>query len=139
LTPSRYEQRPFLGASWPLAKDAAATEQPLRLTGNTFEKGVGVHAPARVSYKLDGKYERFDALVGIDETARRGRARVALELDGKRIDLHEGKELSAKDEPVVVRQTVRDVRELTLIVEVGAFGDVQANVNWSKARLVNKR
>ena len=139
LTPSQYEQRPFLGASWPLAKDVSATAQPLRLAGSTFEKGIGVHAPCRVTYKLDGKFERFDALVGIDESARRGRAKIALELDGKRIDLNEAKEMTAKDAPVVLRQNVRGVRELTLIVEVGAFGDVQANVNWAKARLISKK
>ncbi len=137
LTPSRYEHRPFLGASWPLVMDAAATGQPLRLGGNTYEKGLGTHAACRVSYPLDGKFERFDALVGLDEVAARlGRAKVALELDGKRILPNEGKELTAKDAPLVVRQDVRKVRELTLIVEVGAFGDVQANVNWAKGRLI---
>jgi hypothetical protein len=137
LTPSRYEHRPFLGVSWPLVKDAAATGQPLRLGGNAYEKGLGTHAACRVSYRLDGKYQRFDALVGLDEVAARlGRAKVALELDGKRIPLNEGKEMIARDAPLVVRQDVRGVRELTLIVDVGAFGDVQANVNWAKARLI---
>jgi hypothetical protein len=137
LAAARFEHRPFLGVSWPLVKDAAATGQPLRLGGNTYEKGLGTHAACRVSYQLGGKYQRFDALVGLDEVAARlGRARVALQLDGKRIVLNEGKELTAKDAPLVVRQEVRGVRELTLILDVGAFGDVQANVNWAKARLI---
>jgi hypothetical protein len=138
LTPSRYEQRPYLGASWPLAKDAAISGQPLRLSNNTYERGIAVHAPCRVTYKLSGQFERFDAISGIDEASLRGRARIALELDGKRIELHDGKELTVKDAPVVVRQDVRGVRELTLIVEVGSFGDVEANVNWAKARLIKK-
>ena len=138
LAPLSYEQRPFVGEAWALGRNVAATGRALQLAGSTFENGIGLHAPARVTYKLDGKYERFDALVGIDEQSRRGRARIALELDGKRVELHDGKELTSKDVPVTVRQDVRGVRELTLVVELGAFGDVQANVNWAKARLQRK-
>lgn len=137
-TPARYEHRPFLGASWALAKDAAATGGPLCLAGDTFEDGIGMHAPSQVSYKLDGKFERFHALVGIDAASKRGRAKVALELDGKRIDLHDGKELTIQNAPLLIRQDVTGVRRLTLIVDVGSFGDVQADINWAKARLVKK-
>jgi hypothetical protein len=138
LTPARYEHRPYLGAAWPLVKDAAATGQPLRLFGNTYEKGLGTHAACQVAYKLDGQYQRFDGLVGIDDASRRGRAKVAIDLDGKRIDLNDGKELTSQTEPLTVRLDVRNVRTLTLIVELGSFGDVQADVNWAKARLIKK-
>jgi hypothetical protein len=138
LTPARYEHRPFLGAAWPLAKNAAATGQPLRLHGSTYEKGLGTHAACQVAYKLDGYYQRFDALVGIDETSRRGRARAAIDLDGKRIELNEGKELTSQTAPLAVQLDVRNVRIMTLIVELGSFGDVQADVNWAKARLIKK-
>jgi hypothetical protein len=138
LTPARYEHRAFLGAAWPLAADAAATGQPLRLGGNSYEKGLGTHAACEVAYKIDGQYQRFDALVGIDPSSRRGRARVAINLDGKRIDLNDGKELTSQTAPLPVQLDVRNVRILTLIVELGAFGDVLANVNWAKARLIKK-
>ena len=136
LTAARYEHRPHLGVSWPLMKDAAATGQPLRLHGNTYEKGLGTHAACQINYKLDGQYQWFDARVGIDESSRRGRARVAIELDGKRIDLNDGKELNSQTAPLSLRLDVRAVRTLTLIVELGTFGDVQANVNWANARLI---
>ncbi len=71
LTCTRYEHRPYLGASWPLVLDADATGHPLRLAGNTFEKGLGTHASSSITYKLDAHYQRFDSLVGIDpERAR---------------------------------------------------------------------
>jgi NPCBM/NEW2 domain len=137
LTPTRYEHRPYLGAAWPLMKDSAVSGQALRLNGSTYEKGLGTHAACRVIYKLDGQYQRFDAVVGIDETfARRGRAKVAIELDGKRIDLNDGKELTSQTAPLVVRVDVRKATSMTLIVELGSFGDVQAHVNWAKARLI---
>jgi hypothetical protein len=138
LEPAKYEHRPYLGVTWPLVKDAAATGQPLRLQGDTFEKGLGAQASCKVTYKLDGKYERFDVVVGIDEPSRRGRAKVAIEVEGKRIDLNDGKELTAQTSPIAVRLDVKKAGVLTLIVEAGAFGDVQANVNWAKARLIKK-
>jgi hypothetical protein len=139
LTPVRYEQRPYLGVSWPLAKNAAVTGHPLRLSSGTYEKGLSVHAPCRVSYALNGAYQRFDSLVGFDETqARRGRARLAVEFDGKRIELNGGIELTSRDPPLSVQLDVRGVREMTLIADLGSFGDVQAHVNWVAARLIKK-
>ena len=38
----------------------------------------------------------------------------------------------------IVQLDVRNVRTMTLIVETGSFGDVQANLNWAKARLIKK-
>ena len=138
LAPAQYRQRPYVGEPWALGRNLAATGRALQLAGSTFEKGIGLHAPARVTYKLDGKYDRFDAIVGIDEHSRRGRAKISLDLDGKHVELHDGRELGSKDAPFSVRQGVRGVHELTLIAELGSFGDVQANVNWAKARLIRK-
>ncbi|MBI2808412.1 MAG: NPCBM/NEW2 domain-containing protein [Planctomycetes bacterium] len=139
LKPANFGARPYLGVSWPLAHDLTADGHALRLVGNAFEKGLGTHAPCRVSYRLNKKFKRFDALVGIDAiTSPRGRARIALELDGKRIEVSAGTELTAKAPPVEIRQNVAGIETLTLIVETGSFGDVQANVNWVKARLVKK-
>jgi hypothetical protein len=139
LTPARYEPRPYLGVSWPLATNAAVTGHALRLSNGTYEKGLGLHAPCRVAYALNAAYQRFDSLVGFDETqARRGRVRLAVELDGKRIDLHGGKELTGRDPPLSVQLDVRGVREMVLIADLGSFGDVQAHVNWAGARLIKK-
>jgi hypothetical protein len=139
LTYTRYEHRPYLGASWPIVLNAGATGHPLRLAGNTFEKGLGTHASCSVAYKLDAQYQRFDSIVAIDaDRAPRGRVRLFVELDGKRTDLNGDKEITARDAPLQVRLDVRGVRTLTLIVETGSFGDVQAEVNWAKARLIKR-
>jgi hypothetical protein len=139
LKPTRYEYRPYLGAAWPWVRDKSASGHPLNIAGSNFESGLGTHASCSITYKLDGLYQRFDSEVGLDaEHSPRGRARVAVELDGKRVDLTAGKELTARSAPLPVRLDVRGVRSMTLIVDTGAFGDVQAEVNWAKARLVKK-
>ncbi|MBM3994833.1 MAG: hypothetical protein FJ303_11870 [Planctomycetes bacterium] len=138
LTPMRYEHRPFLDVAWPLAKNSAATGDPLRFAGGAYELGLGTHAACSVAYKLDGKYRRFDAVVGIDKLSPKGRARAAIELDGKRVELNAGKEFTAQTTPQVVRLDTRGIRAMTLIVDFGSTGDVQANLNWAKARLVKR-
>jgi hypothetical protein len=137
LAPSQYEHRPYLGVSWPMAKDTSVTGHPLRLANSTYEKGLGLHAPCQVTYKLNGQYERFESMVGLDDVrAPRGRARLSILLDSKRIELHDGKEMTNRDPPLHVRLDVRKVKEMTLVVEQGSFGDVQAHVNWANARLI---
>ncbi len=85
----------------------------------------------RVTYRLDGKFARFEAVVGLDPAVgRKGRARLALIVDGKRHPLADGKELTADDAPLVVRQDVHGARMLSLVVDNGSFGDVQTRVNW---------
>lgn len=40
----------------------------LKLGGVSYERGLGAHAPAELIYDLDGKYQFFHAVVGIDDT-----------------------------------------------------------------------
>jgi hypothetical protein len=137
LKPLRYEHTPYAGTTWALAADACATGHELRLDGSTFDKGLGLHAEARVTYSLGGKYRWFEARVGLDPAqGKKGRVRLRVLADGKELDLGWNKELSARDEPLALRLDVRAVKELTLEVLFGSYGDVQSNVNWAEARLV---
>jgi hypothetical protein len=137
LKPKAYQHTPYLGAPWPLARDANVVGRELRLKGSIYDKGLGIHAESQVTYKLTSAYCRFEALVGLDdETGKRGRVRVQVLVDGKAQDLGWDKELTAKDEPLRVNVNVRRAKELTLVVRYGSFGPVQAQVNWAEARLI---
>ena len=59
------------GASgWSINKDKLprldrdAENQPLRLGGRRYVKGIGTHAPSEIVYPLNGAYARFAAVVG---------------------------------------------------------------------------
>jgi hypothetical protein len=137
LEPKAYEHTPFLGASWPYARDGSVAGREIRLAGGTYDKGLGMHSESRLSYDLGGAYRRFEADVGLDErTGKRGRVRVEVLVDGKARPLGKGGELTAADGVLRVRLDVRGARELTLVVRFGRFGDVQAHVNWGDARLI---
>ena len=57
-------------------------------------------------------------------------------VDGKEQIPGPEKELTGKDAPLPVRIDVSKARELTLVVDFGSYGDVQAHVNWGDARLI---
>jgi len=136
LEPSAYGHTPFLGIAWPLVKDGSVAGRELRLGGNTYDKGLGLHSKAVVTYDLAGKYEWLETLVGLDEqTGRRGQARIHVEVDGKARDLGEG-EVRGWDSPRMLRINVRGGQVLTLGVDFGRQGDVAAHVDWADARLV---
>lgn len=137
LKPTRYEHTPYLNVRWPLTLDAAPSGRPIRLGGSTFDRGLGLHTAAQVTYDLAGKYRRFEAVAGLDDRAGpRGRARLAVLIDGKRHDLDGGHEFRAGDVPAVVRLDLRGARTLTLIAEFGVFGGVQGEACWGNARLI---
>jgi hypothetical protein len=145
LKPKKAETTGFLGEGWPWAADRTVRGQPLRLLAPareasefTLDKGLGTHPKTVLTYDLAGKYARFEALVGLDAaTGKRGRADVRVLLDGKEATLPALKNLAAGP-AVPIRVDVRDVKELTLVVDFGPTGDVQADVNWGDARLVEK-
>jgi hypothetical protein len=140
LTPKRAETTGYLGAGWPWAADRTVRGRPLRLLAKTGEftadKGLGTHPKTVLTYDLAGKFSRFEALVGLDAaTGKRGRADVRVLLDGKEVELPALKTLAAGP-ALPVRVDVRRAKELALVIDFGPTGDVEADVNWADARLV---
>ena len=137
LKPAATESEPFLDVRWPLVVDGSATGRELRLSDGVYDKGLGMHPRSRVTYRLDGAYQRFEAVVGLDPgSGRDGSTRVRVLADGKPLDLGLKGELRALDAPLTIAANVAGVKELTLEVDFGRRGDVQAHVNWADARLV---
>jgi hypothetical protein len=137
LKPSKYDFRPYLDATWPVALDGNVAEHDLLLRGSTYDKGVSLHSHARLTYALAGRYRRFEALVGLDDRdGRAGSVRIQVLADGAALDLGADRELTAQTGPLPIDVSVEGVRELTLVVQFGRGGDVQDVVDWVDARLV---
>jgi hypothetical protein len=137
LTPAKYEHVPYFGVHWPVVADGSVAGRDLRLGGSTYDKGLGLHSHSRLTYALGGAYQRFEAVVGLDDqTGREGSVRVKVLADGKPLDVGADRELTARNGPLAIRVKVAGVKELTLEVEFGRNADVQAHVNWADARLV---
>ena len=75
---------PYLDLSWPYHNDRNVTGGLLRCGGRLYLKGLGVHSAARLSYALDGRYRRFQAELGIDDsTGGRGSVEFRVLVDGR--------------------------------------------------------
>jgi hypothetical protein len=137
LKPTQYEHRPYLDTSWPFVMDGSVAGRDLRLAGGVYDKGIGLHSHSRLTYALNGDYQRFEALVGLDtRSGRGGSVRVRVLADGKTLDLGTDRELTARTAPLNVTVPVNGVKKLTLEVDFGGRGDVEDHVNWVDARLI---
>lgn len=140
LKPKAEAVEPFNDLAWPWQANRTVKSRPLRLTTSggvsTFDTGLGTHPRTTLTYALGGKYRRFTALVGLDaETGQRGTAKARLLLDGKEQAVPGLATLAAAG-PVAVSVDLAGAKELTLVVDFGPGGDVQADVNWADAKLI---
>lgn len=105
----------------------------LSIGGQTFGRGLGVHADSDIRYALNGQCQTFSTFIGIDdETGQRGQANFRVVGDG--IVLYESGELTGATEARIVDVPVRGVRELSLQVLKGA-DNYYDHADWADAKL----
>jgi len=131
----------YLSVRWPRTVNRSVKGRPLCLPAETgidcFDYGFGTHPRCRLTYRLEKKYRRFLASVGLDPvTGRGGTAIIRILLDGQEQSLPGLNPLTAQNSPVAIDINLSGVRELTLLVDFGPTGDVQADVNWGDPRLI---
>jgi len=67
-----FDSEEVMGQSWPMRSNRAVGGGPLRVGGRLFFRGLGVHAPSRVTWKLDGGWSHLRTRIGVDDSAGRG-------------------------------------------------------------------
>lgn len=135
LEPVDYEHRPFLSIARPLGRDRSAVGSRLRKGGRVYPKGLGMQSWSRVKYRLEGKFRRFEALVGLDDLAGdRGSVEFVVRVDGK--DAYRSGPVRGSDplQPVVV--DVSGAEELELVVEFAERAHEFDFANWFLARVL---
>ena len=116
LKPKKVDQAGFLGVTWPWAADRSVRGSPLSVNtqhGETIaDKGLGTHPRTTLTYDLGGKYQRFEALVGLDpEVDVRSKVAVRVLVDGKEQSVP-GLRTISNGKAVEVRVDVRGAKEL---------------------------
>ena len=119
--------------------DRSFRGNPLRLGGRTFEKGLGARATSRVEYAIEGRYERFQATVGIDLEGGEGtelRLRnefIQFQVWGDGHLLYWSPWLQWDHEPVEVRVSIKGVERLDLRVEGSSARWHFGSADWADA------
>ena len=113
------------------ALDKNARNQPLRISGREFAKGVGLQADNRSAVELNGAVH-FTALAGIDDATESATAvRLEILADGQSLWR---REMKKGDEPAAVDLDVRGKKVLVLVVADLGNNDTQALADFAEAR-----
>jgi hypothetical protein len=141
LEAAEYRHVPYLEVGWPLARDRNVLSGPLLVGGTRYLKGLGMHSAGRASYRLDGKYQRFEAAVAIDDAAD-GRGSVTFAVyvlrDGKLSEAYKSGIVRGGDAPQRASVDVAGAQGITLVVDYAERGDEMDRADWLDARLIKE-
>jgi hypothetical protein len=139
LDKADYRAVPYLSVKWPFTRDRDVLGEPIVVRGNRYPKGIGLHSAARLTYRLDGDYRRFDSSVAIDDSAK-GRGSVTFGVytlrDGKWGEAFKSGIVRGNEAPQPVSVDLRGAKGLTLTVDFADRGDELDHAVWLDARLV---
>lgn len=104
------------------------------LGGETFNKGLAIHSRTLLEYRLQGKFNKFIALAGLDEKVRHsGDVKLGISLDGKPLGEYQ---LSGKNtSPTAIELDVQNGRKLSILVDFGAGLDISDRLHLANARV----
>jgi len=125
-----------MSSGWgqPLA-DKSVTGKDLSIAGRRFEHGIGTHAESMLYVDLDGKVERFRALVGVDD-ATNGRGTVAFRVYGDGKNLFDSGVMKGGQEAKTADVPLAGVRKLMLLAASAGDGIDFDHANWAQAEFV---
>jgi len=138
--PLRIGLVPEESAPGPKAKAVGGASAP-----RVFSRGLGVRAPSKIEYALDGKYAFFRATVGIDmeddleatpARDRGERVQFVVHGDGKR--LYSSEWLKWNSKPAAVQVDVKGVKTLCLEADCSLSRWLVGSSAWAEARVSRK-
>ncbi len=143
LTPQTVEERaPFgddLGLAFPHQIDRAVDGGPLRAGGKKWRRGIGAHAPSRLTWTLDGTFSALHGSVAVDDQVVRlpgkGSVRFRVWVDGK--TAWESPILHGGDAPLdIAGVSLAGAHQLTLELDPADNLHVADRADWLRVFLV---
>jgi hypothetical protein len=114
----------------------AGDGRTISIGGQTYVKGLGVHAASTIIYNLNGAYQTFASDVGIDdETGGGGSVRFQIFLDGAATPIYDSGNVFGNAAAKQFSISVAGVQQLRLVVTNAGDGDAYDHADWANARL----
>ena len=107
--------------------------QPLTIARKKYEKGLGLHANAEMLIYLGGRYERFEAQVGL-QTGQKGSVIFQVWVNDKQV--YDSGLMRENDPAKSVSIDLKGANEMTLKVTDGGDGITCDAANWGDAKLI---
>jgi len=114
-------------------KDRAVSGQPLSIGGEKYEHGLGVHAPCLAMLILDGRTEKFHAMVGVNDAGAGNEGSVEFIASGDGKILFRSGVIKHGDKPKAVDLTLSGVKKLKLEVTIGGDNNYSDHADWADA------
>jgi len=114
-------------------KDRSVSDQALQMGGEKYEHGLGVHAPCLAMFLLDGKTEKFHAMVGVNDTGAGNEGSVEFIAYGDGKILFRSGVMKHGDKPKAADFQLSGVRKLKLEVTIGGDNNYSDHGNWADA------
>ncbi len=113
---------------------AAGDGHPMSMRGRVYQRGLGVHPPSLMRFRLGGACSRFTAEVGVDdEEAGLGSVVFQVWSDGEK--LFDSGLVTGSTPPRQVDVSLENRMDLRLLVAMTADGDGNDHADWAEARL----
>jgi len=121
-------------AGWgrPVA-DKSVQDQPMRIAGRLFEKGVGTHAKSVMYMDLKGAATRFTAYVGVDDEVNGNIGSVEFRVYGDGKLLWTSGAVRVGDEARQADVDLAGVKTGILLVDSAGDGIAYDHANWAEA------
>jgi hypothetical protein len=127
LKPLEVVEKPTISSAFKksYALDRNLDDGSLQIDESVYPKGLAIHAHTELTYALDGKYQKFEAVLGMDATiGGDGQPLVKIEADGR--SLFSGV-VTRRDKHRELNFDVKGVRQLRIVVTSSGpidFGDL---------------
>jgi hypothetical protein len=137
-----------LGLRWPHRVDQSVVGTPLSVAGQSFTRGIGIHAPSRLEWDLariagsGGAVRELHGSVGIDDSVRstsaRGSVKFQVLVDGA-VRWDSGIVRGEEPAKAMPRIDLRGAKQLALVADVADDSFVADRADWLRLILVRER
>ncbi len=133
----KVEQVPAFDRVWPWTVDRSPAGGPIRLGGQTYDRGLVLVPRTTLTFDLEGQFDVFAATIGIeDRGGPQANAVFRVRADGRL--LHESPAVVAGAAPVVLDLPLQKARQLTLEVDFGKNFDLGDLCVFADARVLKR-
>lgn len=122
-----------INGSGPVKIDLSNGNRVLKINGQTFEKGLGVHATSEIIYNVTGLgYETFRAFIGIDDECDvAGSCVFAVYTDGNLV--YQSPTLTYQQDALPIQVPIGGASLVRLVVTNANDGDACDHADWANA------
>jgi hypothetical protein len=125
----------YVGPTRPYRRDLDVDGHPLRLAGQSYDRGLGTQSRTLLAYRLAPGDARFQALVGLDDSAGPlGSVVFRVLVDGK--ERFVSPPMSVRDTPKPIDVDLTGAKFLILVTEFGERGEIRDLADWVEARII---